>query len=159
MVVVCCKNDYILPLNREDIIRKRKRYAHSGKIKYAHDFLVPMGTRIFAAAGGKVVWLRDNSRVGGTDKKKYWYKGNRIVIRHRNGEHTAYEHLKYKGAVVKVGQQVKRGQLIGYSGNTGWSRIGPHLHFEVFNSPDSDECEGEILQVRFKKRFISSSQR
>jgi len=151
-----CKNNYRLPVNKEDVIQPKKKIpSHSDqrlrKLDYAVDFLVPIGTPIFAAASGKVVWIKDDSKVSGKDKKKYWNLGNRIVIKHRLGEYTAYEHLKYKGVVVKVGHKVKKGQLIGYSGNSGWSTIGPHLHFEVFNNPSNDESEGTTLQVSFKK--------
>lgn len=150
-----CKNKYQLPLNKKDIIKPKKKLPthRSQKLKgleYAIDFLVPIGTLIYAAASGKVVWIKTNSNVGGINKKKYWNLGNRIVIKHKNGEYTAYEHLKYKGVVVKVGQKVKKGQLIGYSGITGWSTIGPHLHFEVFNNPSKDESEGTTLKVSFK---------
>jgi len=151
-----CKNKYQLPLNKKNIIcPKKKLPSHSSQklknLDYAVDFLVPVGTPIYAAASGKVIWVKTDSRAGGKNKKKYWNLGNRIVIRHKNGEYTAYEHLKYKGIIVKKGEKVKKGQLIGYSGDTGWSTIGPHLHFEVFNNPEPDESEGKTLQVSFKE--------
>lgn len=151
-----CKNEYWLPCNKRDIIHPKKKLpSHSSQklknLDNAVDFLLPIGTPVYTAASGKVVWVKVDSRVGGKNKKKYWNLGNRVVIRHKNGEYTAYEHLKYKGAVVRKGEKVKRGQLIGYSGNTGWSTIGPHLHFEVFNNPSKDESEGTTLRVSFKE--------
>ena len=142
------KNNYKLPVNKKDIIKVIKK--HAKELKYSIDFLIPEGTPIYAAYSGKVVWVNDDSNVGGRSKKKYWNLGNRIVIKHKNSEYTAYEHLKYKGAIVKVGQKVRKGQLIGFSGNTGWTH-GPHLHFEVFNNPTKDESEGIILKVSFKE--------
>jgi len=68
------KNKYGLPLNKRDIIQPKKRlpnHSYDRKLKYAVDFLVPIGNPIFAAASGKVVWIKENSKVGGKDKKKY----------------------------------------------------------------------------------------
>ena len=150
------KNKYRLPLNKKDIIQPKKdlpsHYSQRLKrLNYAVDFLCLKGTPIFAADSGRVVWIKDDSKIGGKNKRKYWNFGNRIVIKHKNGEYTAYEHLEYKGVTVKVGRKVKKGQLIGYSGNTGWSTIGPHLHFEVFINPSKDESEGETISFSFEK--------
>jgi murein DD-endopeptidase MepM/ murein hydrolase activator NlpD len=150
------KNNYRMPVRLKNVIQPKKKLpSHSSQklknLDYAIDFLVPTGTPIYAAHGGKIVWIKDNSKVGGRNKKKYWNLGNRIVIKHKNGEYTAYEHLKYKGVIVKVDQKVREGQLIGYSGNTGWSTIGPHLHFEVFNQPSKDKSEGVTLKVSFNR--------
>ena len=147
------KNKYKLPLRKKDVVHPEKKFPHnySKKLRYTVDFLVPIGSPIYAAASGKVVWIKDDSKIGGENRKKYWNLGNRIVIKHKNKEYTAYEHLKYKGVVVKVGQKVKTGQLIGYSGNTGWSTIGPHLHFEVFVNPIKDKSEGETIPFSFEK--------
>jgi hypothetical protein len=54
--------------------------------------------------------------------------GNCVVVRHYNGLETLYAHLS--GRVVKCGEQVLAGQLLGYGGTTGHS-TGPHLHFEM----------------------------
>lgn len=50
---------------------------------------------------------------------------------HNDGTFADYAHLKLNGSAVKEGDSVKKGQLIGYSGDTGFSS-GPHLHFSVF---------------------------
>jgi murein DD-endopeptidase MepM/ murein hydrolase activator NlpD len=82
---------------------------------------VPVGTAIRAAADGVVLDAFRNSAYG-----------NRVIVDHGlvNGVYlvTTYNHLSRW--VVHSGQQVKRGQVIAYSGNTGWT-TGPHLHFEV----------------------------
>lgn len=145
-----CKNNYRLPLNKKDIKEiTKKSPAHKGKLKHSVDFVCKEGTPIYTAFGGKVVNVKQNSNIGGFHRR-YWFKGNRIVIEHNNGEYSAYEHLKYKGSKVKVGQIVKKGQLIGYSGNTGYSSC-PHLHFEVFRftGPNKNK-DYETLQVSFK---------
>ena len=61
--------------------------------------------------------------------------GNYVKIKHDNGYYTLYAHLKYGSIKVKVGERVKKGQVIGRMGNTGHS-FGAHLHFEVRNTKD-----------------------
>ncbi|MHB1253625.1 MAG: murein hydrolase activator EnvC family protein [Candidatus Humimicrobiaceae bacterium] len=81
------------------------------------DLAAPSGTPIFAADGGEVLQA---SYSGGY--------GNSILIYHGGGFATFYAHMS--GFAVGQGQMVKRGQVIGYVGATGWA-TGPHLHFEV----------------------------
>ncbi len=98
-------------------------YYSSGKYHGAVDFGVSVGTPVYAAADGIVV----TSTWGGSDSYGYYIK-----IKHYNGLYTLYAHGS--SLVAKVGQEVKQGQLIMYSGNTGNS-TGPHLHFEVRVAP------------------------
>jgi murein DD-endopeptidase MepM/ murein hydrolase activator NlpD len=145
------KLKYRLPLGKKVISAwgkgGREHPAHTGLLKHSLDFACAVGSRIYAAQGSTVVWIKRDSRIGGPSKK-FWLNGNRIVIAHRDGEYSAYEHLRYRGVVVRLGQRVRKGQLIGYSGNTGYS-TGPHLHFEVFTKPSPDQSEGTTLQVTF----------
>ena len=81
------------------------------------------GTPIIAAAAGKVISVRS---AGGM--------GKMIIVDHGYGFKTKYGHLsKYK---VKVGQFVKRGEIIALMGSTGYS-TGPHLHYEVIRNGKS----------------------
>lgn len=98
-------------------------YYSSGKYHGAVDFGVSVGTPVYAAADGIVV----TSTWGGSDSYGYYIK-----IKHYNGLYTLYAHGS--SLVAKVGQELKQGQLIMYSGNTGNS-TGPHLHFEVRVAP------------------------
>ncbi len=98
-------------------------YYSSGKYHGAVDFGVSVGTPAYAAADGIVV----TSTWGGSDSYGYYVK-----IKHYNGYYTLYAHAS--SLVAKVGQEVKQGDLIMYSGNTGNS-TGPHLHYEVRKSP------------------------
>ena len=82
------------------------------------DFAVPSGSRVFATADGKVTEVRTRPTSAG----KY------IIIDHGMGYETQYRHLSRID--VKEGQSVKRGDIIGLSGNTGLS-LSPHLHYEV----------------------------
>ncbi len=97
-----------------------KRYMpHRG-----FDFMADRGDSIYATADGKVVMAR--MTMGGF--------GNQIMIDHDNGYKTRYAHLQRGNAfAVKEGDEVKRGQLIGFMGSTGRS-AGPHLHYEVLKN-------------------------
>jgi murein DD-endopeptidase MepM/ murein hydrolase activator NlpD len=124
-------------------------------LKHSIDFKISEGTPVYSALAGKVVFVKQDSDVGGPAKRKYWHLGNRIVIEHLNEEYTAYEHLRYRGSKVSEGQRVRTGQLIGYSGNTGYT-YEPHLHFEVFVKPVKDKSEGSTLRPRFKNARAES---
>lgn len=79
------------------------------------------GTPIHAAADGTLIIVRNNGSWNGG-------YGNYVVITHGNGAQTLYSHMKY--SIVSVGQNVSKGQIIGYVGTTGRT-TGPHLHFEI----------------------------
>lgn len=91
------------------------------KVKKMHagiDFAASIGTPIYATADGQVIEV--SVRFSGY--------GKMVEIDHGFGYHTRYAHMH--GFAVRQGQQVKRGDLIGYVGNTGLS-TAPHLHYEV----------------------------
>lgn len=87
------------------------------------DFRAPIGTPVYAAEDGNVFAVGNNGRV------QY---GKFIVIKHGNNLATLYGHLSRQ--VVQSGDSVKKGDIIGYSGNTGYS-TGPHLHLTVYWAP------------------------
>ena len=82
------------------------------------DYTIPEGSRVFATADGVVRNVSSRSST----------QGRTVVIDHGFNFKTVYAHMNE--ATVKKGQKVKRGDLIGYIGNTGLS-TGPHLHYEV----------------------------
>jgi len=84
------------------------------------DITAPRGTPVYATADGTV-----------SRKQGYSGYGTNVIIDHDYSYETLYGHLSKKS--VKPGQKVKRGELIGYVGNTGLS-LGPHLHYEVWKS-------------------------
>jgi murein DD-endopeptidase MepM/ murein hydrolase activator NlpD len=101
----------------------------SHKNMFAFDFGMPQGTPVCAVRDGVIAMTKGDSDKGGPDKK-YIDDANFISIYHMDGTLASYYHLKKGGITVKEGQHVKKGQIIGYSGNTGYSD-GAHLHFEI----------------------------
>lgn len=106
------------------------RFTH--KERAALDFNMKRGTNICAAREGVVVRVKEDGKKGGLDKK-YRADGNNIVIQHADGTRAGYWHLQYNGALVNVGDTVKKGQVIALSGKTGYA-FNPHLHFLVWRS-------------------------
>ena len=114
----------------------------------ALDFNMKTGTPVGAARGGIVIAIQQDSTSGGTDSH-YENEGNYILIMHIDNTFAIYAHLKHKGSVVNVGDKVKAGSIIGYSGNTGLSS-GPHLHFEVYKTAHIDDSQRKIsIPTRF----------
>ena len=101
--------------------------SHLSNDTHAWDFRMPVGTPIVAAKDGVVRMARGDSTQGACDPKMASFS-NYVVIDHGDGLETQYLH--FSAVTVAVGERVKQGQLIGFSGNTGWS-CGPHLHFKV----------------------------
>jgi murein DD-endopeptidase MepM/ murein hydrolase activator NlpD len=116
----------IQPVSNKNLSRTASGYGWRihpiYKIRKFHegmDFTAPVGTEIYATADGVICNLERNQFRG---------YGNYVVIDHDFGYKTLYGHME--GFNVKLGQKVKRGDVIGYVGNTGTS-TGPHLHYEV----------------------------
>lgn len=124
---------YLVPFKKGSSVRVSQGFngaaSHKGYSRYAVDFAVSTGTPIYAARSGKIVSTKSTGDRGGFDRSFGKY-ANFIVIEHSDQTLGKYYHLKKGGVNVAVNQMVKRGDLIGYSGNTGYSS-GPHLHFSV----------------------------
>ncbi|MDB4981116.1 MAG: Peptidase [Myxococcales bacterium] len=100
----------------------RKRFHPILHVEKAHlgiDYAAPVGTPVWASAGGRV--LEAGMKRG---------SGNTVVISHANGINTRYYHLSRFARGLHAGQIVKQKDVIGFVGTTGLS-TGPHLHFSV----------------------------
>lgn len=96
------------------------------------DFDTPEGTEVHAAAGGPVSEAGLHTRSQKEPDKGYgWY----VRIQHSGGFNTLYTQLRPEGVLVTPGEVVRRGQLIGYSGNSGQPGERPRLHFELRTGP------------------------
>lgn len=102
--------------------------AYKGRWHNGIDFGAAIGTPIIAAEDGTIleVWDQDRYCKGGA-------YGKFIAIEHNNNLTTLYAHLSLFAENITKGDSVKRGDLIGYVGNSGYA-TGPHLHFTVYAS-------------------------
>ena len=118
----------IQPVSNKNLNRMASGYGYrihpiykTRKMHWGMDFSAPMGTPVYATGDGKV-------------EKVQWSRrgyGNQVKINHGYGYKTFYAHLKK--FTVKKNQNVKRGDLIGYIGNSGTS-TAPHLHYEIIKN-------------------------
>lgn len=110
------------------------KFSHFGDSRYGVDFNMKEGSEVYAAREGTVVRTKSDSNLGGANRA-FAKHANEIVIEHSDGTLASYAHLRQNGVLVKVGDKVRRAQLIGYSGKTGYAR-GAHLHFIVYRALD-----------------------
>ncbi len=118
----------IMPIRNKDLKRTSSGWGYRmhpiykvRKMHWGQDFTAPIGTPIYATGSGVI------AEVGGSKRSKVGL-GLHVKIDHGFGYETVYAHLNEFN--VKRGQQIKRGDIIGYVGNTGGS-TAPHLHYEV----------------------------
>ena len=144
--VVCGKGQYSLPFQGKFTVTATfGRYADRNKPEFAGqeyggyhkniytmhsgvDFGMPRGTKLYACTDGTVTFDTQTSGNVNSGSDGGYGSGNYIYLHADDGNYIKYCHLKsFNG---KSGRRVKKGDLIGYSGNTGNSS-GPHLHFEI----------------------------
>ena len=115
----------IQPVANKDLKRMASGYGmrihpiyKTAKMHSGMDFTAPVGTEIHATGNGTVITV-------GFGDRGY---GNHVILNHGFSYQTLYGHMSK--IVVRPGQKLNRGDLIGYVGNSGTS-TGPHLHYEV----------------------------
>lgn len=97
------------------------------KFHYGMDFTAPTGTPIYATGDGVV------TKVEGSARSRVGF-GLEVIVDHGYGYETRYAHLN--AFEVKRGQSIKRGDVVGFVGNTGGS-TAPHLHYEVLKNGEA----------------------
>lgn len=96
---------------------------------YAIDFEIPIGDTITAARGGKVFFVKEDSKTH-CPTRDCIGEANKVLVLHTDGTYANYVHLNYQGALVKEGDVLQTGDIIGISGMTGFTTKS-HLHFVV----------------------------
>jgi murein DD-endopeptidase MepM/ murein hydrolase activator NlpD len=140
------ENTYVLPYAQgasyELLQGYNGPYGHTGRAEFAYDFKMPIGSSVIAARGGEVVKVveknSDSTRVPGEE--------NVVVIKHSDGTFGRYYHLTKEGALVAIGDNVKQGDKIALSGDSGAS-AGAHLHFDV--TKECFEWGCQTIPIRF----------
>ena len=116
--------------------------SHNGMQRFAYDFGIPSNTELHAAEDGTVSLVSDDVNPGDP-----CYNGggsgcansvNYVLIDHSDGTSTLYLHLN--DPLVEPGEVIRRGDIIGLSGTTGWS-TGPHLHIQRQQTCGSWWCQ------------------
>ena len=126
---------YRLPYALSSAVRVSQAYpvvkTHSDPAsQYAVDFVMPVGTDVFAARDGVVIEVASDFFESGTDYEVDGPRANVVRILHADGTMALYVHLNWNTIRVVPGQHVRRGEYLADSGNTGFT-TGPHLHFVV----------------------------
>lgn len=140
---------YQLPFQDGQTIRIGQSYGghitthHNPDSRYAVDFIVPVGTPVLASRAGRVVDIDQEYTLGGNDPA---LKANHVLILHEDGTLGMYSHLAMHRISVSFGQPVAAGDLLGYSGNTGYSS-GPHLHFAVLINTRTPDGSAKYVSV------------
>lgn len=147
---------YSLPYPRGETYRIVQGYngtfTHNGDDAYCLDFSFPEGTPIYACREGQVVAVEERQGHGRATPE-FRELANFVRVKHPDGTIGEYDHLRQNGAEVQPGDSVTRGQLLGYSGDSGYAQ-GPHLHFFVYRARDA--FHRESIPTRF---WIAGSDR
>lgn len=99
-------------------------FTHRGRNAHAWDFWMPVGTPVRSMRAGRVVRVeKDRHGIG-------LHTANLVEVEHADGTVAVYAHLRRHGAAVEVGDDVRAGDLLGYSGMSGRT-LYPHLHVQL----------------------------
>jgi murein DD-endopeptidase MepM/ murein hydrolase activator NlpD len=144
---------YLLPFPVGDSARliqgNNGPWGHTAHAAYAYDFIMPIGSPITAARGGRIVAV-ENRYQDGTRKPG---EENYIMVQHSDSTFGRYYHLTHGGALAQLGDQVEAGDTIARSGNTGAS-AGPHLHFDVTKQCFQWGCP--TIPIRFRNAGVDA---
>lgn len=124
-----------------------RKHPITRRVKMHHgvDVALPVGTPLVSAADGTIAHKGAGASGGYT-----------LLIRHEGNWHTVYYHLQ-KPSHRHVGEQVKAGDLVAYSGNTGAS-TGPHLHFELRRSRRWGDTVDPVPHLNARRSMPERSQ-
>lgn len=159
------KNKYIMPIKEEwfvfwggtneflnyhyvyesqryayDLVMMKNGQTHKDDVVLRNESYFAFDKEVVAPADGKVVKVINNinDNVPGEMNEKE-PAGNYVILKHENREYSLLAHFKQHSVVVKKGDTVKQGQIMGLCGNSGNSSE-PHIHFQVMDASDYMNC-------------------
>jgi len=134
-------------------------HREAGDGEYAWDYGMPIGSEVLATMGGEVLRYASHFPEG-RPEPRFRGKDNFVVIKHDDGTLGTYCHLLQNCIKVQVAQRVVSGDVIGFSGNSGYTS-GPHLHFHVAREVDPQmfiqvpaRFTGDPIEGKCDKIFI-----
>jgi murein DD-endopeptidase MepM/ murein hydrolase activator NlpD len=160
---------YLLPLPPDKTFYISQAFlgeaTHASHVQseYAVDFPMPVGTAIHATRSGIVMDVSGDFFEGGTSEKMM-EQANYVRVLHDDGTMAVYAHLELETVRYPIGKRIERGQILAFSGNTGFS-TGPHLHFVIqknfgmelrsipfeFEGPDNRPFTPEVKKRVFRR--------
>ena len=128
--------------NAFDIVIKNEKGISYKTDGLTNEDYYAFGKELLSPCDGEIVLVVDgvNDNSPGTLNPVY-IPGNTVIIKTKNNEYLLFAHFKQNSIVVKKGQSVKQGQLLGLCGNSGNSSE-PHLHFHIQNTADMNSATG-----------------
>lgn len=132
------------------------RYGIPMDLSFAVDFQLPVNAEVVAAKPGivKVTFDRSKEFYEGVDpnvgNKLPVFSTNLVMVEHGDGTFAIYSHLGRKSSRVRVGQDVSEGQILAYTGRSGWIGSYPHFHFFVYQEEPRRTKLGFVA-----KKFVS----
>ena len=123
--------------------------GRSHHLRFAYDFVMPMGTEILAARAGEVVELRehfsDSDTMGGHE--------NVVILKHSDDTLGLYIHMRQNGILPEVGDFIPKGGLLGWVGSSGTGFS--HLHFQICLRPG--RCSSGVDEVTLPVNFSNAA--
>ena len=125
--------------------RKNNREKNENYYVFAKELIAPCDAEVVLVVDG----IKDNKP---GEMNLYFILGNTVILKTDNDEYLLFTHFKQNSIVVKQGENVEKGELLGLCGNSGNSSE-PHLHFHIQNVEDINKATG--AKIYFEEIYVN----